>query len=161
MHSNNYFKKGLSLVEIVVASAIILVAVVALLNVHNLYLKIAFSNANAVKAAYLAEEGVEAVRWLREVSWADNIATLSVGTNYGLARVNGNWQVSVSNKYVENFERTISLSVAYRDANGDIVTSGGTLDPKTMLVVSSVSWPNGGATTTKSVSTYLTDLYEN
>lgn len=144
-----------------VATAIILAAVLALLGAHNLFLKMALSNANAVKAAYLAEEGVEAMRFLRNKSWDNNIATLTVGTNYGLVLSGNTWQTSPTSKYVENFERTVALNLVYRDANGDIVSSGGTLDTGTLLLTSSVSWWTGTATTTKSITTYLTDLYGN
>jgi Tfp pilus assembly protein PilV len=153
--------RGLTLVEVVIAASIILVAVVALLSVHNLYLRVAFSNANAVKAAYLAEEGIEVVRWLRDDSWDENIATLSLNTDYGLVFSNGTWGTTTSNLYVENFLRTIQVSAVSRDGSGDIVSSGGSADPNTLLVTSTVSWATSSGTTTKSVATYLTDLYEN
>jgi prepilin-type N-terminal cleavage/methylation domain-containing protein len=153
--------KGLTLVEVMIASAIILTAVVTLLGVHNLYLKVAFSNSNAVKAAYLAEEGLEAMRFLRDLSWSTHLAPLAIGTEYGVVLSVSAWQVNPANKYVENFERTVSIALVYRDANGDIVASGGTLDPDTLLVTSSVAWASGGATTTKAIATYLTNLYEN
>ena len=136
--------KGLSLVEVVIASAIILAAVLVLLGVHSLYLKVALSNSNTVKAAYLAEEGIENVRFLRDSGWATNIANLTSTTTL-----------------IDNFYRTVTLSVVSRDASGDIVTSGGSIDLNTKLVTSSVSWWAVTATTTKSISTYLTDIYDN
>ena len=132
------------MVEMVIAVAIILGAVLVLLGVHNLYLKVSLSNGSTVKAAYLAEEGVENIRFLRDVSWSENILGLTS-----------------TSTVIDNFYRTVTLSEVYRDANGDIVTSGGSLDPNTKLIVSSVSWWAGTATTTKSISTYLTNLYEN
>lgn len=149
------------MVEVVIAAAIILVAVVTLLGVHNLYLKVALSSGNAAKAAYLAEEGIEAVRYLRDSSWSANIASLSLGVPYGVVFSGGNWATTTTNIYVENFQRTLVFSSVSRDSSGDIVSSGGTLDPDTLLLVSSVSWPSSGATTTQSISTYLTNLYEN
>ena len=136
--------KGLSLVEVVIASAIILAAVLVLLGVHSLYLKVALSNSNTVKAAYLAEEGIENVRFLRDSGWTTNISNLTSTTTL-----------------IDNFYRTVTLSAVSRDASGDIVTSGGSIDANTKLVTSSVSWWAATATTTKSISTYLTDIYDN
>ena len=116
----------------------------ALLGVHNLYLKTALSNGEALKAVYLAEEGIENIRFLRDVSWSTNISGLT----------------SLSTT-IDNFYRTVTLSEVNRDANSDIVSSGGTVDINTKLVVSSVSWWNGVSTTTKSISTYITNLYAN
>jgi Tfp pilus assembly protein PilV len=152
------FKKGLTLVEVVIASAIILAAVLSLLGVHSLYLKIALSSGQTVKATYLLEESLEAVRFLRDSSWDANIATLTLGTNYGVVWNGALWQLNSSNKWVDNFERTVTLSAVYRDSSDDIVSSGGTLDTDTKLVVASVSWQSAGATTTRSISTYITNL---
>ena len=136
--------KGLSLVEVVIASAIILAAVLVLLGVHSLYLKVALSNSNTVKAAYLAEEGIENVRFLRDSGWTTNISNLTSTTTS-----------------VDGFVRVVTLATVRRDASGDIVTSGGSIDLNTKLVTSSVSWWAVTATTTKSISTYLTDIYDN
>jgi len=141
---SNGMNKGLTLVEVVIASAIILAAVVGLLSVHSLYLKVALANAQTVKAAYLAEEGLEEIRFLRDSSWSINIANLTSTTTY-----------------IDGFQRTITLDAVYRDSSDDIVSAPGTLDANTKLVSASVSWPKGGATTTKTISTYLTNIYEN
>lgn len=154
-------KAGLTLVEVVIASAIILAAVMTLLGVHSLYLKASLSGVNSVKATYLAEEAIEVLRFMRSSSWSVNISPLTLNINYGLVLNSGAWQATTSNTFVENFERTVTLSAVYRDANSDIVSSGGTLDPDTKLIQSKVSWPSGGTTTTRTISTYLTNLYQN
>ena len=160
-HSQN-LNAGLTLIEVLVATSIILVFLLAFLGVHDLYLKTALSSGEVVKAAGLAEEGLEAMKFLRNSSWDTNIAPLSLDTDYYPVFVAGNWNVSTTNIFVDDiFERKVRLSAVYRDVTGDIVSSGGTLDPDTLLLVSSVSWSNTGATTTKSVSTYITDLNGN
>ncbi len=148
--------------EVLVAASIILVFLLALFGAHNLYLKAAFSSGEVIKATTLAEESLEVVRFLRNGSWDRNIAPLSLDTDYFLTFNSGIWATSTTNAFLDNlFERKIRLSAVYRDVNGDIVSSGGTLDPDTRLVVSTVSWQLRNTTTTRSVSTYLTDLYEN
>jgi Tfp pilus assembly protein PilV len=159
--TNLSFKtRGLTLVEVLISAALILIAVVALFSVHNLYLKTALSNSDSIKAAYLAEEGVEAVRFWRNSSWNNKIETIPLDTPYGLT-LSGNGWATTTNRYIGNFERSITLSAVYRDASSDIVSSGGTLDSNTLLVTSSVSWVKGGATSTKSIATYLTNIYDN
>ena len=153
---------GLTLVEVLIATSIILVFLLALLGVHNLYLKTAFSNGDVIKAAELAEEGLEVARFLRDSSWSVNIVPLSLGTNYGLVFNAGVWQATTTNIWVYGiFKRVVTFSAVYRNASADIVSSGGTLDPGTLKVISTVSWPSGGATTTKSVSTYITNIFGN
>lgn len=158
---NRNFNNGLTLVEVLIATSIILVFLLALFGAHSLYLRTAFSNGEVIKAAELAEESLEAMRFLRDSSWNTNIASLTLETDYGLIFSAGSWQVSATDIWVDSiFERTVTLSAVYRDASGDIVSSGGTLDPNTVLVASSVSWSERGATTTKSISTYLTNLLD-
>lgn len=158
---NRNLNPGLTLVEVLIAASIILVFLLALFGVHNLYLKTAFSNGEVIKAAGLAEEGLEAMRFLRNSSWDTNIASLALDTDYNLVFDAGSWQAVTSNILIDNlFERKVRLSAVYRDASGEIVSSGGTLDPDTVLVVSTVSWPSGGATTTKTISTYLTNIFD-
>jgi len=153
--------KGVSLVEVIIATTIVLGMVLALLGVHTLYIKIGLSTGNTVKATYLAEEGLEALRFLRDDSWVDNIEPLLVDTPYGVALSGNSWEVDSALTWVGYFERTVTLSDVYRDVNGDIVTSGGTLDPDARLVTATVAWPTGAATTTKTISTYLTNLRNN
>jgi len=153
---------GLTLVEVLVATSIILAFLLALLSAHSLYLKTALSNGETIKATILAEESLEAMRFLRDSSWSTNITPLSLDTDYSLIFNTGVWQTDVTNIYVDNiFERRVRLLSVYRDGSGDITSSGGTLDPNTVLVVSNVSWLKAGATTTKSISTYLTNLFDN
>ncbi|MDO8471237.1 MAG: prepilin-type N-terminal cleavage/methylation domain-containing protein [bacterium] len=160
---NKNFNSGLTLVEVLIATSIILVFLLAFSSVHNLYLKTAFSNGEVIKATELAEESLEVVRFLRDSSWNTNIAPLSLGTDYYLVFEGGGWQVTTTEALVDGlFERVVTLSAVYRDASADIVSGGGgTLDPGTLLVVSSVSWSRGEATTTKSISTYITNIFAN
>lgn len=154
---------GLTLVEVLIATSVILVFLLAFSSVHNLYLKTAFSNGEVIKATELAEESLEVVRFLRDSSWNTNIAPLSLDTDYYLVFEGGEWQVTTTEALIDSlFERVVTLSAVYRDdVSADIVSGGGTLDPSTLLVASSVSWSRGGATTTKSISTYVTNIFAN
>ncbi len=158
--SHNF--KGFSLVEVLVAISIILVFLTALIGTYNLYLRIAFENSDVAKAAYLAEEGIEAVKLLRDTSWDEKILTLSMGTPYYIGFSSGTWQTIATPSYVDSlFERVVIINNVYRDGNSDIVTSGGTLDENIKKVTARVSWFHRGATTTKEMSTYIANLFSN
>lgn len=153
-------QKGFTLVEVLISASVILVSVLAVMGVHSLYLRTALNNNELIKATYLAEEGVEVVRFWRNASWNNKIEPIPLNTPYGLSLSGSGWATS-TNQYVGNYERRISLSAVNRDASGDIVSSGGVLDPNIVMVTSQVSWMKGGATTTKSIVTYITNLYDN
>lgn len=144
-----------------IGTVIITGIVIIISQVFGLYTQTAFSNGETIKAAYLAEEGIEVVRHFRDASWDTNITPLVLETNYGLVWEGSAWQASTTKRYVDEFERQIVLSAVQRDGNGDIVEADGVVDPETLLVTSSVSWIRASATTTKSVSTYITNFYDN
>src|SRR3989344_7318555 len=89
---NQSLNSGLTLVEVLIATSIILVFLLAFLGVYNLYLKTAFSNGEVIKAAALAEESLEIIRFLRDSSWNTNIVPLSLDTDYYLVFEGGEWQ---------------------------------------------------------------------
>ena len=159
--TNTKRERGFTMVEVVISSAIVLAATLSLLGTYTLFLKAALSAGDSMKAAYLAEEGLEAVRFMRDASWSADIAPLATSTPYGLLLSGPLWQATTSETWVGGFKRSVSFAPVYRDANGDIVSSGGTLDAKTRLFTSTVSWSARGATTTKSLSAYLSDIYGN
>ncbi len=150
--------QGLTLVEVLVAASIILVALSAMIGVFNVYMRIAYSNATAAKAAYLAEEGVEAVKLMRDTSWATNIAPLALDTDYALAFGTSTWAATTTKIYIDNtFLRTFRLSSVQRNVSSDIDPAG-TLDVGTKLLTMTVAWSAGTATSTKSIATYITNF---
>jgi len=154
-------RKGLSLVEVLVASSIMIIFFMALVGIYNTYLKISRTNIYSIKGGYLAEEGIEAVKSLRDLSWNNNIASLSVNSDLYLAFSGGRWVATTTNIYIDGmFERKINIYEVNRDpSSGDIVTSGGALDSGTRLITVTVSWPYKNSTSTRSISTYITNLY--
>lgn len=162
MVTNLYLhKKGFGLVEAVVAISIVAAFIVILGAVNTIYLKISFSQSNILQAAFLAEEGIEAVRFIRDGGWGDGIASLSNGVDYYLAFTGSSWQPTTTPVSVGIFDRRVRFDEVYRDATDNITTMGGTIDPNVRLVTSKVSWVERGATSTKTVSTYITNLFAN
>lgn len=153
----NSHKKGFSLVEVILAAFIFTVfasgAIIAVISGHQ---------ANRLGeeetlANQYASEGIEAVRSIKNQNFTNLVN--SAGT--GLARVSGVWTFSGSNNQFgpnNKYSRVISVADVQRDVNGNIVTSGGTVDSLTKKIVSTVSWSASAARANSVVlTTYLTN----
>lgn len=152
--------KGMSLIEVVIGLAIISTSFFAVFSAYNFFIKVAVRNAEATKVNFLVEEGVEAVRSIRDSGW-DDFYALSTSTDYYLLFDAGSWIATTSNIYLEDrFERKFIVSKVYRDFLGDVSDNSGTLDEGIRKVDISVSWSTAGATSTVSIETYLANLYE-
>lgn len=153
-------KRGFGLVEVIVAISIILLVLSSIYGVHVFYIKTVFSNINKVRATFLLEEGVEAIKLIRDQNW-ENIADLSVDEDHFLA-FNGNfWQVTDANVFIDAlFERKFSLERVRRESSGVISSSGASYDEDTRKVNVTVSWFDGTATSSRSISTYITNFLE-
>ncbi len=156
-------KKGASVVEALVGSAIILVALGAITLTFSFYLRTEVSNISDVQATLLAEEGIEAVRSMRDAGYSTSLATFSTSTALYLSfsTVTSKWSTTTLNSYVDGqFERKLNVSDVKRDGNDDIAASG-TVDANTKLVTVTVSWRAQTGTTSRAISTYFTNLFSN
>ena len=152
-------KKGIGAVEIIIGAAIISLVLLSVGVAFQNSLKASRAIGKRVQASFLAEEGIEALRMLRDNDW-QNISGLSDGGNYYLVWSSGAWATSTQNSFIdETFERKFTVLNTYRDGNDDIAQSG-SLDSNTKKVTASVSWREGLSTTTESISAYLTNIFQ-
>src|SRR3989344_7757596 len=155
----NYLSKkkksyGFSLIEIVVGVSIIAITFVGLVSTYNIFFKVALKNTKKIQSAYLLEEGLEAIRSVRDESWDGNIASLATNTNLSLTYNGSEWVVGSGGVMIDGlFFRQFKVFDVYRDANNDI-SSSGILDSETKFFTVSVAWVDRGATTTESMSAY-------
>jgi len=155
--------KGFGLIEVVVGAAIMASAFLALAGIARFSLNI-IDNANLeLRAAFLLSESIEAVKLLRDESWTNKIAALSNGTTYYLTFASGRWSAVTSPpaKIDDLFERTVTFVQVRRDGFDNIVSSGGSVDAGTRKVTASITWSYLGRTYTKSISTYVANLFVN
>src|SRR3989344_5241776 len=132
---------GFGLIEIVIGSAIFALSILGISSYYQQALQVSQKTGKFVQAGFLLEEGME-------------IAT------YYLSWNGSSWATSTTNTFIEGiFERTLIIDNVSRDSSDDIVSSGGTLDVGTKKATVSVSWNERGATTTKTISTYLTNFF--
>lgn len=167
LKNNPKYKKkliaGSGLVEILVAVFIFTIVLGSLITASNMYLAGAAENLKSIKGVYLAEEGVEAIKIIRDIGW-DNVSILSNDVDYYLyfdtsSSTNNFWGATSTPSYIDSvFNRTFKFDAVYRDSNGRITTEGGILDLYTKKVTVSVSWPSKSTITTKILSTYIADI---
>lgn len=157
-------KSGFGLLEIVIASAVVGVSIFALSSAAVLSSKLQSQSSDKIRANFLAEEAVEAMRFLRDKSWNTNLANLSPDINYyiSFSTTTSQWSVGqTAQPHIDSiFERKISADRVYRDLNDNIVSSGGAEDPDSKKITATVSWAGkGGATSTVNLSAYLSDIF--
>ena len=160
------YKRGISLVEVIIGTSLILFSLTGLVTAYSFYLKGGLQNTDNLQATFLLQEGVEAATLLRDDNWGA-FAALSTSTAYYLAWNGAKWVATTTEVLVDGvFRRTFTQGDVYRrDSDKDIVpaTSGDpkSLDPETKKITVRV-FIGSSATTTldKSVTTYLTNLFE-
>ncbi len=154
------YTKGFGLLEVLIASTIITIGILAISTSFTVYIKYALSNDKNVQAAYLAQEGFEVMGFLRDKGWASNVASISTTTPFYLT-FSSTWTTTTSAPaYIDStFLRQLTISDVRRDVSDNIVTSGGIWDPYTKKVTLTVSYFQGKATTTQTMSMYISKLF--
>ncbi len=154
--------RGISIVEIIVAAAIISVSVVGIVGAIQVYLKIVYENTRETQAVLLLDETAEALQYLRDTSYATNFATTTSSVTYTLYWNGTGYQLATSTITLPyNMSRTLTLSAVNRDGGDQIVTSGGTVDPDTKKATITIAWLYKNATTTITSEVLIHDMYAN
>lgn len=160
---------GFGLIEMLIGGAILSVSLLAISGFFRSAIDVSERTKNSVKANYLLEEGMEIMKILRDTSFTGNIKNLAVGSPYYFSWNSGNstWATSTTNVFVDNkFERKFTVANVSRSTltgatKDDIVSSGGANDPDTKLITVTVAYSHKGATTTKSLQAYVTNIFSN
>ena len=146
------------MVEVMVAVSIITVAILSAMAVSEKAVQISRQAFHAEQAAFLLEEGAEAVRILRDNDWI-NISALAAGGDYFPVFSGGTWTLSGTPATVGIFTRTVSVEDVKRDAATGDIDNVGDNDPGSQLVTVSVSWQEGGTMITKILQFYIFDIF--
>ena len=155
------FHRAFSLVEIVIGSSLILLALSGLITAYIFYFRAGLRNTPELQAAFLLQEGAEAVMLMRDEAWG-NISSLSPETPYFLSWNGVKWVATASEALIDGaFRRTVTISEVYRrNSDKDIVASTSpdvkAVDPNTQHLMVRVS-TNG---IDRTLTTYLTNLFE-
>lgn len=153
-------QRGFGLIEIVLGASIISLAFLAVLAVTWNALRYVDHALRETQAAFLLEEGGEALRSIRDTDWS-LIADLAPETAYTLSFVTGansRFATSTAPVLIDGiFDRRFTVAQVYRDGSDRIAPSG-TLDTGTRKLHVDVSWQEPKGTTTRSVELFLSNL---
>jgi len=158
-----YSRRGQSLAEIIIGMAIGIFLIMAGIGLMVPAMNTNTQVANIQRSSALAKELLDNVRVWSEMNWK-NVLSLSTGTanHYYLittsspfASSSGSETLTVS---TTTYTRYFYTGDVYRDASGDIVTSGGAYDPSTKQIAVVYGW-SGSQTYT--IYTYLTRNMDN
>ncbi|MBU6414705.1 hypothetical protein KGQ34_00470 [Patescibacteria group bacterium] len=154
--------KGSSLIEIIVGLAVIATALLFLGNIAQYSLRLVETSTMRLQATFLLSEGAEAVKTMRDRGWTANINPLPLDTDSYLAFSANQWQATATPETIDNaFSRKFTVAGVQRNSSDDIVASGGTVDPNTKKITVTVSWNQGSRPFSESISTYITNLFNN
>lgn len=150
---------GFSLVEIIVACAIVSLTLVSVISLYGQALTFSDQSLHVYQASTLLEEGAEITRVLRDNGWS-NISTLATSTSYYpvFATSTNTWSLTTTSTSIDIFTRSISVSPVYRDGSARIASSG-TLDTNSKLITVTVSWNETTGLVTKTFSFYLMNIF--
>jgi len=143
--------------EVVIASAILLFIVLGVLGSFGITIRTSLSNTKLLQSSFLLEEGAEVLRHMRDDSWS-KISNLVPSTTYAFMKTDSDWSIFEGKEYIDGFERIFLVEQVSRDGSSDISESG-TIDSNTIRATINVSWYENNATTTKSLSLYLTNIF--
>ncbi len=153
--------KGFGLIEIVIVTAIVSVALFAFSQAGALSLRLLRNEKENLEMTLLAQEALEAARAVRDESWG-NIAwrteppLASPSLPYYPEIVNGKWTLATTSPgpVDAKYSRFVIFEKASRDSSDRIVSSGGTNDPQTRKVIARA------ASTGRTIElvSYLTDF---
>ena len=156
--------RGFTLIEIVLATSIFTMFFLSISFFYKKALDVSKDTTGHIQSGYFLEEGIEAVKLMRDAGWTTNIATLTPGTTYYLYWNGSMWTATTTVQVLENtYTRSFVIANVARDANDNIVSSGGTNDPGTKMVTLNISWMRYGnkGITSDSIQTYITNLLNN
>jgi len=153
---------GIGLVEIVVVIGIIALLFPAIFQLLSLSSKTIRAGTNKIEATYLAQEGIEATRTLRNKSWDSEIATLTNDTVYYPVISANRWTLSTINPGIIDglYTVTVVLSEVFRDGNDDIAADG-TSDPNTKKILAKTTWIERETAKEVAIETYITNFLQN
>ncbi|MBI4062363.1 hypothetical protein HY410_00420 [Candidatus Gottesmanbacteria bacterium] len=157
--SQNYHRSGQSLVELLVAVAVASTLLPAILTGFVASRSGKVQQAARVSAVALANEGAEALRVVAGRGW-EGVSTNGI---YHPAIVASSWELLPGAETIQEFTRSITIADQYRDSNGTLVDSGGTIDPSTKRVIITVAWSSlfpSSVTLTRIVTRYHDNAVE-
>jgi type II secretory pathway pseudopilin PulG len=131
------FEKGFSVIEVLIAAALFAMFSTGIIAVVLQGFDANRTGSEETIANQYASEGIEAIRSIKNQSFTSLVATMSAGMVRNGSNV---WAFSGINNTFGKYTRVASIAAVQRDASGNIIASGGNVDPNIVRVMSTVSW---------------------
>lgn len=156
-------KKGLSLVEVIIGSAVIIGGMLALISTMGNFVSSENSSERTIQALLIRDEGIEVVKYLRDVSWSTHIASTEDNVPYEAIFNDSRWSLSTSTHQLidSKITRKIYFSPVLRNQESDITDSDGIEDNNTKKVTIVVTYPIKNGISTTTISTYVMNIFNN
>lgn len=154
----NYYQKGITIIEVVIGATILSAVIIFIGYAVTLYIDARENMLNDTAVLYLAEEGYELVRSIRDDDW-NTLDVLTLNTEYGFNVTSSNISVVASPEIIDStYRRTFKLRALYRDSDGDVASSttpGAAVDAESRELVIVVGSENG----TSTLEAVITNLF--
>lgn len=150
-------QRGITIVEVIVGVAIMALIVAFISYTITLFVQSSNEALKRTQALYLAEEGIETMRYLRDSDWNTLDTELANDTTYYLHVATTTLATTTTPERIDDtYTRSFELTEVWRDGDDDIVDAGGSIDDGSRYVTFSVSWD----TATVSMTTLLTNIHD-
>lgn len=154
-------QRGISIVEIIVASAIIAISVVGIVGAIQIYLKIVHQNTRETQAVLLLDESAEALQYMRDDSFGTHFEDLDFDDTYTIYWTGTGYELSTSTVELPyQMTRSVVFSEIERDSN-DVISGSGTVDENTIMATITIAWPYKEDQKTLISEMLIHDTYEN
>ena len=165
---NKVSNQGFGLLEIIISAALISASLFSLAYMTKTALRATTESFFNAKASYLAEEALEAARFIRDKGWSANIDPLISGSVYYPVFSAGGWAASSTSPGPIDgiFERQMVFEDVYRSIADDSIVPSDSAEPKYLdtgivKVTADILWIKGSSAATSSVEliTYIANIF--
>lgn len=134
---------GFGLLEIIITIFILSTAIFSISQLAIYTMQKVQEGENTAKAIFLAKEGIEATRAIKDKNWTNNIANLNFGADYHPTISSNTWTLASSQEIINQFTRKIIIdNVSRNPITKDIEQTYNALnnDANTKKITSTVLW---------------------
>jgi len=128
--------EGMVIIDVVIAMALFMISVSVILNLMFVNEALRLKTTDFHKVIAYAIEGHDAARDIRYDRFED-----LVNGAHGLAIVSNEWRFSGSQDTWGDYTRVVTVEDGRRDGSGNLISSGGTVDPNTKKIDVTITWP--------------------
>jgi type II secretory pathway pseudopilin PulG len=155
----HYRGRGITSIEVVIGVSIAGIVLVYAMYAITQFINSARDVGIRTQALYLAEDGLELVRYMRDKNWT-TFSTIPLNTTRYLTITSTDILPTTTTETIGNFTRSFQVSNVYRNTTTDDIvastTGGSAADTESKYVTMTVSWGTAGETL--SLSTILVNL---